>query len=116
MKTIDADQLDSLLDGNDPVQLVDVLPPEHYDKVHLPGARNLPVDELGDRALEELDLDRPVIVYCSGPDCGMSPKAGQLLDTLGFEEVYDFEGGLANWIRSGRDVIRNGDAVDRKSS
>lgn len=44
-------------------QLVEVLPPEEYAEEHLPGAINIPLRRLAERA-GELDRDRPVIVYC----------------------------------------------------
>ena len=44
-------------------QLVEVLPPEEYEEEHLPGAVNIPLRRLGERA-GELDRDRAVIVYC----------------------------------------------------
>lgn len=110
MNTLDVDQLDSLFSNrNGAVQLVDVLPPPHYEKVHLPGSQNIPLKQLEERAAQVLEKGRPVVVYCSGPDCGMSPKAARILDDLGYEEVYDFEGGIAEWLRSGRDVVRGGD-------
>lgn len=45
-------------------QLVEVLPHAEYDDEHLPSAVNIPLEELGRRALHELDPARPVIVYC----------------------------------------------------
>lgn len=45
-------------------QLVDVLPAAEYRDDHLPAAINIPLKELGARALHELDPARPVIVYC----------------------------------------------------
>jgi rhodanese-related sulfurtransferase len=45
-------------------QLVEVLPAAEYEAEHLPRARSLPLRSLADRAVEELDRDRPVIVYC----------------------------------------------------
>ena len=44
-------------------QLVEVLPADDFDWVHLPGAVNLPLKELDARA-GQLDRSRPVIVYC----------------------------------------------------
>ena len=60
------------------------------------------------RAAGELDSDR-LVVYCSGPGCDMSPKAATVLEGLGFKEVYDFDGGIAEWLRSDWDVERGGD-------
>ena len=45
-------------------QLVEVLPVAEYEAEHLPSARNLPLRKLAQRAPEELDRARPVIVYC----------------------------------------------------
>jgi len=44
-------------------QLVEVLPAEEFEEEHLPGAVNIPLKELGERA-SELDRSLPVIVYC----------------------------------------------------
>jgi NADPH-dependent 2,4-dienoyl-CoA reductase/sulfur reductase-like enzyme/rhodanese-related sulfurtransferase len=43
--------------------LVDVRTPEEYDRGHIPGAVNIPVDELRSR-LSELPGDRELTVYC----------------------------------------------------
>jgi rhodanese-related sulfurtransferase len=44
-------------------QLVEVLPADEYDWAHLPGAVNLPLEDL-DAGTGQLDRSRPVIVYC----------------------------------------------------
>jgi rhodanese-related sulfurtransferase len=46
-------------------QVVEVLPREQYEEVHLAGAINIPLSELGARARNELDSARPVITYCN---------------------------------------------------
>lgn len=45
-------------------QLVEVLPRDEYEELHLPGAINLPLKELDRATAEQLDRSRPVIVYC----------------------------------------------------
>ena len=45
-------------------QFVEVLGKSEYDEEHLPGAIHLPLRRLDDRAHEQLDADRPVVVYC----------------------------------------------------
>jgi rhodanese-related sulfurtransferase len=44
-------------------QLVDVLPRQHYDEEHIPGAINIPLGRLG-KEVGRLPRDRAVIVYC----------------------------------------------------
>lgn len=46
-------------------QLVEVLPREQYDELHLTGAVNIPLKELGQRAPRELDRTKPVVTYCN---------------------------------------------------
>lgn len=48
----------------DGAQLVEVLPPDEYKEDHLPGAISLPLRRLETEAVQLLDRDRPVIVYC----------------------------------------------------
>ena len=45
-------------------QLVEVLPANEYEEDHLPGAISLPLRRLEREAVQVLDRNRPVIVYC----------------------------------------------------
>ena len=45
-------------------QLVEVLPHDEYEEMHLPGAIHLPLKELDARRAEQLDPGRAVVVYC----------------------------------------------------
>ena len=46
-------------------QLVEVLPRDEYDELHLAGAVSIPLKELGERAPRELDAARAVVPYCN---------------------------------------------------
>jgi rhodanese-related sulfurtransferase/CBS domain-containing protein len=101
-------QLQGLL--ADGVQLVDVLPPEEYAAEHLPGAVNVPLKQLDAETTAQLDQHRPVAVYCYDALCDMSPRAAWRLETLGFERVYHYVGGKADWLahalpREGQDLV-----------
>jgi rhodanese-related sulfurtransferase len=60
---VDRDDVQRLVAAG--AQLVEVLPRPEYEEEHLPGAVNLPLKELNREAAEQLDRDRPVIVYCN---------------------------------------------------
>jgi rhodanese-related sulfurtransferase len=50
------------------VAVLDVLSREAYTAGHLPGAINIPLQQLRERAADELsDRDQAVVVYCGGP-------------------------------------------------
>jgi rhodanese-related sulfurtransferase len=45
-------------------QVVEVLPREEYDALHIAGAVSVPLKELSVRARVELHASQPVITYC----------------------------------------------------
>jgi rhodanese-related sulfurtransferase len=50
----------------DGAQLVEVLSPKAYQKIHLAEAINLPLYKLDAESSARLDKSKPVIVYCAG--------------------------------------------------
>jgi rhodanese-related sulfurtransferase len=81
-------------------QLVEVLPHEEYQELHLPGAIHLPLKELDAQRARQLDRERPVVVYCWDALCDMSPRAATRLEQLGFE-VYDYALSKIDWMAHG---------------
>jgi len=51
-----------LKEYGDDVQIVDVRQPAEYRSSHLPGAKLIPLPILGN-SLDQLDRDKPVLVY-----------------------------------------------------
>ena len=67
VSTITREQLIPALRSGD-IVLVDVLSPESFAARHIPGAVNLPVAEIEQRAAAVLpDRHAPLVVYCGGP-------------------------------------------------
>lgn len=61
----------------------------------IPDSIHIPLDQLENRALEELNPEIPVIVYCAR---GSRSLEGILtLKQLGFTKVYSLEGGITAW-------------------
>jgi rhodanese-related sulfurtransferase len=87
--------------------ILDVRTPEEYANGHVPGARNIPYDQLPDR-LGELgdDRDRNVVVYCeSGRRAGMAESA---LLAAGFTSLHHLEGDMKAWREAGRPTQAEG--------
>ncbi len=110
---ISRNQLEEKLDRGDDFELVEVLPEEHYLESHLPGAINIPGDELREKAPQLLpDRDREIVVYCASPACQASPRAARILTEMGYENVKDYAGGKEHWkegglpVESGRGAAR----------
>ncbi len=66
------------------VTLIDVRPGEEFAAGHIPGAVNIPLDELP-RRLDELPADRTVIAYCRGPYCVFAFEAVAELRAKGYD-------------------------------
>ena len=62
MKEIDRNEVKRLMDAG--AQIVEVLPREEYDELHLPGAIHMPLRKIDADARQTLDPGRPVVVYC----------------------------------------------------
>lgn len=75
-------------------QLLDVRQPREYEAGHIPGAKLIPLGELEYR-YGELDNDRGIISYCRSGHRSMA--ANILLCGLGFENVYNLNGGIRKW-------------------
>ncbi len=60
----DRELVQRLLADADKVQVVEVLGQDEYEEWHLPGAVNLPLRKLETEASDQLDRERPVLVYC----------------------------------------------------
>jgi rhodanese-related sulfurtransferase len=68
VKMISRDELKDRIDRGDDFILVETLPAMAYQSAHLPGAINLPPDEVIKRAHQVLpDKTADIVVYCGGP-------------------------------------------------
>lgn len=74
--------------------LVDVRTPQEFAKGHIPGAVNIPVDELRNR-MADVPQDRPVVTYCQVGQRGY--LATRILLQAGFE-VSNLGGGYKTYV------------------
>jgi rhodanese-related sulfurtransferase len=80
------------------VELIDVRSASEYAKEHLPGAINLPLEEMTETVLKAFDKARAIIVYSGDCQCDLSARAAWRLESLGFQEVYRYRGGQTDWL------------------
>ena len=68
--------------------VLDVRTPEEYQAEHIPGALNLPVDQIETR-IQQIATDKttPLYVHCQGG--GRSARAKVTLEKLGYTNVRD---------------------------
>ncbi len=83
----------------DEVTLIDVRPPEEYASGHLPGAINIPVEEL-EAHLQDLPAGQQVVAYCRGPFCALSRDAVRRLRQSGIDATR-LNQGFPEWKAEG---------------
>lgn len=84
--------LQKIKNGEDFVVL-DVRTPEQYQKKHIKGAINIPLEMIYQK-INQLPKDKPIIVYCNS---GVSSNIAQnILQQNGFRKVCNLSGGILN--------------------
>lgn len=86
------------------IAVIDVLPPEHFLRRRLPGAKNACVYEVA--FLDHIktlgfNSGSPLLVYGAGPDSRDAATAAEKLGRAGFADVALFPGGLHAWKAAG---------------
>ena len=91
------------------VTVLDVRPPEEYAAGHVPGAVNIPLQELEDR-LQELSNqegeNREIVAYCRGPHCVLAFDAVARLREKGMK-ARRLEDGYPEWKTAGLPIEEN---------
>ena len=89
-----------LLDsGANDCVILDVRTREGYNEGHLPGAMNIPFEELPAR-MRELPKKKDIIAYCWDVTCILCTKAAYVLATKGYR-AKEMLGGIAEWKKAG---------------
>lgn len=82
--------------------LLDVRNQKDYDKEHIDGALNIPLNKLN-KKLKALPKDQPIVCVCW--DGIRSREASFLLQNAGYKASY-LVGGVKAWRREGGGVVR----------
>ena len=81
--------------------VLDVRTPQEYAEGHVPGAVNVPYDQLASR-LAEVPKDKDVVLYCkSGRRAGI---AADVLAANGYTRLSHLEGDMPAWAAKGHAV------------
>lgn len=107
--TIAPRRLDELRSAGRPVTLLDVRTPVEFREVHVPFARNVPLDRLDPLAVSGTPPSgEPVYVICRSG--GRGRQACERLIAAGLS-VVNVEGGTLAWADAGLPVVRGKKAI-----
>ncbi|MGB3683047.1 MAG: rhodanese-like domain-containing protein [Rubrobacteraceae bacterium] len=99
--TISREELRGKIERGDDFAIAETPDGQSYERPHLPGAINLPLDETGKAEEASPDKGTGVVVYRMGPIRPASEKADRGLEARGYTDVKDYAGGKKAWIRHG---------------
>ena len=85
--------------------VIDVRKPAEFGAAHIPGATNIPLDEIEQR-LDEFRSDSGVLIYCINGS--RTRQAEPLLYSNGIDNVYHLEGAFQAWIRDQLPIEKGG--------
>ena len=113
MRLISRTDLKDKIDKWEDLKLVFVLGEWQYRTMHIPGSLNLPCSPSlyeSETALQQLDPDDEIVVYCSTEACYASISVYHFLVGRGFKNVSRYAGGLLDWQDAGYPL--DGESVD----
>ena len=93
-----------MLEDEPGLQLLDVRRPAEYALGHAPRAASAPLSPRLREEILHLERERPVAVICAGGY--RSSAATSLLKRLGFQHLFNVEGGTQAWVAAGYPVER----------
>ncbi len=96
MTTITTDEIKLRLDAGENLHLVDVREPDEHAEFNI-GGTLLPLGNIQMMQIDDIDelKNEEVICYCRSG--GRSMQACMTLETFGFTNVKNLEGGMLNW-------------------
>jgi len=83
--------------------VINVLDQDFYNDCHIKGSVNVALDAI-EQFSATLGKNTEIVVYCSNYQCSTSEYAAKKLKLLGYNHVYVYEGGIAEWYQKGLPV------------
>ncbi|MCX8080095.1 MAG: rhodanese-like domain-containing protein [Bacteroidia bacterium] len=97
MRHITVSELKQWMESKKDFQLIDVREEFEYEEINM-GGHLIPLAELPDR-MNEIDRNKDVVVHCRSGK--RSQNAIQFLESHGYTNLYNLEGGILAWLNEG---------------
>jgi rhodanese-related sulfurtransferase len=98
VKIVTRNELQSRLDANPRLVLLEALPEKYYNDWHLPGALHFPHDQARTLAPQVVPYKAAeIVVYCASKTCQNSHIAANVLQQIGYTNVAVYAGGKQDW-------------------
>lgn len=96
MKNITVDELKKKIDSGEKINLIDCREPNEYEEANL-GGKLIPLGQIQAFQIDDIEdlRNQEVIVHCRSGKRSM--MACMLLESMGFTNTYNLEGGILAW-------------------
>ena len=114
--TVTLDEAKALYDQG--VIFIDVRSPRLHNRRHITGTRHLDLKHVYNEATlaAVAGRDEPIVIYCSGVKCSRSSRASEQAVSWGYEKVYYFRGGMAEWRKASYPITSNNEHTSAADS
>jgi len=104
VKHVDAETAAKLV-ADAKVTVLDVRTADEFKAGHIKDAKNISIAEADfEKQLQAVDKTKPVLVHCQAG--GRSTRSLPTLEKLGFTTVYHLDGGMNDWLKAGKPVVK----------
>ena len=97
-------KIEELQQQNNSVKLIDIRTPEEYEKMHVPGAVNIPADSLAGNSSKFTASDTIVCICNKGQE--RSQNAAEAISAMGFVNVFYLKDGTFGWLTEESGTIK----------
>lgn len=85
--------------------IIDIRTPQEFSQGHIEGAININYyDQSFMEQIGKYDKSKPIFLYCRSGN--RTSSAAAKIAKVGFEEVYDLQGGIMSWSRENLEIIK----------
>ena len=98
---VSIEQILKKLNKKQDCQIIDVREQHEYEKVHIKGAKLIPLSEF-DQKYQSIDKNKPIYLHCGVG--GRATKAAEFLLACGYKNLFVIDGGIKAWIEAGYPV------------
>lgn len=102
-KDITADDLVKMKKEDPKLVIIDARGSDWFDGVMIEGATQLATSDTNAESLAKLapKKDQAIVFYCTDENCPASVKSNLKAAELGYTNLYEYKGGIADWKKHG---------------
>lgn len=89
-------QIEELQQQNNTIKLIDIRTPAEYEKMHVPGALNMPAETIAENITKFAENDTIVCICNKGQE--RSQNAAETIAAMGFAKVFYLKDGTVGWL------------------